>query len=363
MRKIITIICTFVLALTLSSCFFERIKIHPNMVEYNENTVLETAKEKYDIKSFIFTNRKIHGETRYDESDQFIVSFRTSSFNSNFINGDNIELAFTSFAGKNGGHDIQGMYYDFLCYVALGLNTEGIAKFIYYNLNLDKDAEIVNTIGCSDYPYDILPTEITNELLTPPNNWGEMNIYMKKHFKDIGTSFNYCKDKLSYGYGDIYNRYVYIEFYRENDEIVYDLIYVEDVYKKTEPKLVYSTSNRYDVIYNYYGQDISKYVEVEYTIEESDTDPNFDLLTGKAIIKPVEGKIIYSQLNVRASFNILKDNKVIIKEDGDLYRFTTEVEKSILIEKIENIDHKKTAKLKCIDFYILYEKESTNNYL
>ena len=352
MKKIIAIFCcAFVFAFFLSACFGS--KVYPDMVEYDEAEVLEVAKEKYGIQSFEFTGSVIRGSKCYDENGEFYFSEFSERFSTDFINGDNIEAAFSSFAGKNGNHDIQGKFRNFLCYVALGVGADGQAKFIYYNLNLNKYAEIADTIGCSDYPYDILPSEITDELLTVPQDWGAMNVYMNRHFKNIGNALSFSGNRLSCGYSERVNQYVTIEFYRENGQIVYDLIYIND----SEPHIVYSTSDRYGVLYNYYGIDKSAYVDVEYTVTQSEEDPAYDLLAGTVKIKPLDGTIIYSQLNVREWYQVLnRQGAVTTYENTSAHMFMTEVEKSVLINRIDGVDHIESAKIECTNFYILYEK-------
>lgn len=359
MKKIIAILCcAFVFTLLLSGCFDST--VYPDMVEYDSTEVLAVAKSKYDIKSFAFTHGELHGKKHYDEETGFSVALYTKRFGDDFINGDNIDAALTAFAGKNGGHDIQGIYMNFLCYVALGVRTDGQAKFIYYNLNLNKDAVIEDTIGCSDYPYDILPTEITGTLLTPPQDWNAMNVYMngmKAHYSNIVDGLTFSGDRLSYGYGDRNHQYAYLEFYRENGRIVYDLKYVDDTETDGDPKLIYSTSDRYGVIYNYYGIDKNTYVDVNYSVTQSTEDPTADLLEGTVKIKPLDGTVIYSELLVRASYKVLNtDGKVITHENSSKYRFTTEVEKGFLIDRIDGVNHGESAKITCVSFYILYEK-------
>lgn len=357
MKKFITMIgCAVLFTLSLSACFGS-VTTYPDMVEHDQNEVLGAVKEKYDIQSFIFTGKEYHGEKTYDENNEFSVLPFSGKFSADFINGDNIEGAFTSFAGKNGGHDIQGRYRNFLCYVALGINGDGQAKFLYYNLNLDKDAEIENTIGSSDYPYDVLPTEITDKLLTPPTEWGAMRVYMNKHFQNIRDALSFSGDRLSYGYPESNDQYVSIQFYRENNQIVYDIVYFKNIDEDANPQLIYSTSDRYGVIYNYYGLDFSQYVEVAYTVEQSGEDPALDLLSGTVRIKPVGGTIVYSELTVGASYTILRDDTITTYDvHRETYRFTTEVEKGFLMDRIDGIDHKDTAKIVCTNFYILYEK-------
>lgn len=352
MKRIVSFGFVLLQSFFLFSCFEST--TYPNMVEYKKDDVLAIAKEKYEIKSFFFTEEEYHGEKEYDEFNNLIIKPESDKFSSLFINGDNLATAFSSFAGKNGGHDIQGMYKYFLCYVALGVDKEDKPKYIYYNTNLDKDIQISDTIGLSDYPYDILPNEITNELIAVPPRWGQMNLFMNKHFTDINKYLKYSKDKLTFGYTESLNLYVYLEFYKENEIIVYDLRLNDR--STNEEHLIYSTSCRYEVIYTYYGIDFSQYVEVRYEIEQSMEEDNLELLEIDAKIKPVNGTIIYSQLSLIVNYKAKGIDDILNYQDTELFRFTTEAKKGILLEKIDGINHYDSTSVKCNSIYVLYEK-------
>ena len=181
MKNLFLLMMLLFSALFLSSCFwFGTSTTYPDMVEYSQAEVLLVAKEKYDISRYIFDDLYFKGETS-GEGEEFTVLDYSSQFPSIFVNGDNVENAFRAFAGKNGGHDIQGYYHAFLCYVALVECQDGSLKFIYYNTNIHKDAEIIDTIGASDYTLDISPEEITNSLFTVANNWARMVVYLNQY--------------------------------------------------------------------------------------------------------------------------------------------------------------------------------------
>ncbi len=336
----------------LSGCF-TYIK-YPDMVEYNESEILDVIKEQFNIKSFIFTSDQLHGEI--DTSAGFKVELLGDKYSTDFINPVNMKKALTSFAGKNGGHDIQGMYSYFLCYVALGINEDGEAKFIYYNTNIHKDAKIADTIGTSDYPYDILPNEITDDYYIA--EWGAMTRFLAK-FKN--TSFIYSGDQLSKKLDLGYHQgKAEIKYYTEDGHIVFDLYHIQSSgYDKLEASnLVYSTSSRYGIIYNSQGFDYSQYIDVNYSVEPSTEASYCDLIKGTAKIKDFGKNIVYSQLSVAIEYYNLnaEGNPVLWTSSEGIERYKKEVTHGVLADRIEGIDHKETASFTLNDFYILYEK-------
>ena len=147
MKKNVLLFLLFLMSITLIGCF--EVVHHENLVVHDKNEVLEIAKEKYQIEKFYFTDYRINHDI------PFVIN-----------NSNNYKKAITSFAGVNGGHDIQGMYKNFICYLAYGIDVNGNHKFIYYNTNLDKNDEIIDTIGASDYPYACNFEEIASSIDT-----------------------------------------------------------------------------------------------------------------------------------------------------------------------------------------------------
>ncbi len=361
MKKIVTICLLFFLALSLTGCF--DYTEHPNMVEYDEEEILQIIKEEFNIKKFIFTSEEFNGRVNKEE---FKIIEIYSRFSSNFINPVNIEKAFTSFAGKNGNHDIQGMYSIFLCYVALAIDNNEKAKFIYYNTNLDKDAKIIDTIGVSDYPYDVLPTEITNDMFYVDSKWWDMSKFLNEKVNPTNhpTALDYSKEYLSREFSPETrsNGKCEVKFYKENEKVVYDINYYKEdgnsyptIYE--EAQLIYSSSERYGVIYNYYGFNYTPYIDVSYTVEASTELSNCDVLKGLVKVKDFGNKVIYSQLSVRKEYQILNNDGIIVtKNETELRRNCYEFKVGIMIDRIEGVNHNSTANIKVNDFYILYEK-------
>ena len=326
------------------------------MVEYTEEEVLNTAKEKYDINEWIYIHSDIRGETSYDKDGEFQIQFHDIQYSTNFVNGDNIEKAMSSFAGKNGGHDVQGSFMYFLCYVALGKCSDDSLKFVYYNTNIHKDVEIIDTLGSSDYMFDVLPNEINNSLFTVENNWGAMQLFLNK-FKDLSPKgFIYSGDRLTIRIWDKYNSTIKLEFYKENGNVVYDIYYTQDENKLDEKEFVYSSSKRYAVLYNYYGLDKSMYFNISQTVSQSTEQENCMFLKGYISTKEINGIVIYSRILYKAEYQIYKDNKIITrKTSSDVVINELEFERGWMIDKINGVDHSETAKFILSDFYIFYE--------
>ena len=360
MKKLFLITILLLLPLCFSSCFFfGKSTTFPDMVEYSQEEVLLVAKEKYDISRYIFDDVYFKGETS-GEGEEFTVLDYSSQFPSIFVNGDNIENAFRAFAGKNGGHDIQGQYHAFLCYVALAECQDGSLKFIYYNTNIHKDAEIIDTIGASDYTLDISPEEITNSLFIVANNWSSMIIYLRQFQNLSPEGFLYSRERLTTEKREAYRGVTTIEYYRENGEIVFDLYYDPNEYDNEDNRqLVYSTSERYGVIYNHYGFDLSTVLDIEQTVRQSEEDASCVTLEANIKIKDGPGNILFSRIVYSAEYNVLRDGKVIPHgTTNETVRNKAEFRCGWMIDKIEGVDHAESAKVCIPRLYILYEKES-----
>lgn len=334
--------------ISLSSCFST---IHPDMVEYTEEKVLSAIKEKYNVSDFIFTGSKYFGEVSYDDEGSFKIKSYNSNNPTNFINGDNIETAMTAFAGKNGGHDIQGMYSRFLCYLAMGKCNDEKVKFFYYNTNINKNAVISDTIGASDYPYDILPTEITIDSLNIPQEWNRMVSFIEESVIDKSVEyFSYSSDKLM-----ISNSVSEIKFYRENDNIKYDIYYINSDDKNGKRQLVYSSSDRYGVIYKHQGIDESLYFDIQQKIEPSTSSSDSTYLEWSCNLKENSIIVLYSFIDYRITY-FLKES------DGKFFEHSASDTKinntSFVFKRIISCEDSELVFLKgnLTDFYIFYEK-------
>lgn len=359
MKKIIALLLIVLTTLTLSSCFlFGRTPTHPDMVEYTEEEILEVAKDKYGITEWIFTGTEIRGEAWYDAEGVFKLKFYEEYLSTDFTNGNNIEAAMQAFAGKNGGHDIQGMYSHFLCCVALGECADGSLKFVYYNTNIHKDAKIADTIGASDYTFEVLPTEITNDLFTVDSRWTDMQLFLNEYKNGNPREFVYSGERLTRRRNEKYNSYVEFEFYKENNKVVYDVYYTKDEYKPEERRLVYSTSDRYGVIYNYYGANKTQYFNITQTVAPSDDESNVMELWGYVETKPIDGTVIYSNIGYRAKYQVMSDGKIIEHNSSDNAYDTLNFKRGYGIDMIDGVDHTETAKFTVYDYYILYERNA-----
>ncbi len=338
-KKGLLFIFILLITMTLCSCLTT---IHPNMVEYSKEEVLEIAKEKYHIKSFIFDENKLT-ESQISRED-------LSNSNFKIVNPDNLDVCFSSFAGKNGGHDIQGMYMFFVAYYALGMNENDEAKFIFYNVNLDKDAEIIDTIGCSDYPYDVLPNEIPTKIKTlfQTIHYDTLRLELYDKFQSFYMDeLNYTKEHLSIQYG----KDKYIEFYKEDGALVYD--YYKYSSSIEDWILYYSSSKKYGILYYQYGVEYSSLFDISFSVEKYSN--GLDLLEAQVQLKEesIPGEILYSSFVTRITYKVLP-NSEIIEHTNTISSNEKTLNHSLLINKLEGIDHQNTTKVYLSDYYIFY---------
>ena len=357
MKRLLCVLVIITSLLILSSCFLWKSTKYPDMVEYTQTQILEVAKEKYSITEWIYIDSELRGRTWYTDTGAFKIETHDTQYSGNLVNGDNTEKALTAFAGKKGGHDVQGLYGNFLCYVALGKCADDTLKFIYYNTNIHKDAEIADTIGASDYTLEVLPTEINNSLFTAPYEWLEMQLFLNRFMDANPRSFIYSgkRLKLQKNYGGI----VELEFYKENGEVVYDVYFDKAQDDEEERRLVYSTSDRYDVIYNYYGVDKSQYFNITQTVTQSPYEQDVMVLWGNVETKENDGTVIYSNIGYRATYQKLgNDGELIEAVSSDNAYDKLSFERGYGMEKIDGVDHTETAKFTVYDYYIFYKKNS-----
>lgn len=362
MKKILYIFISVLFMFPLSSCFFldglggAGGFDDPNRMVVREEDVLLVAKEKYSINKWIYTGYEIRGKVTIDEDSLFSLKFYEERYNTNFVNGDNIEAALTSFAGVNGGHDVQGRFSNFLCYVALGETLDGDLKFVYYNTNIKRTSKIVDTIGSSDYVFEVKPTEISDELFNVDNKWTDMTLFLNRFKKLNPKGFYYSLDRLTIIQEASTGGQIQVEFYKENDKVVYDIYF--DRYKddEKEKRLVYSTSDSYGVIYYYYGIEKESIFDISYTlISESSSNV---ILRGYVKLKEIDGTVLYSQIGYKATFMVKDDYKVLEKDSTDIAYDDLEFERGYSIDIIDGVDHQKTSKFTVYDFYIFYKKNN-----
>lgn len=359
MKKTIALLLVVLTTLTLSSCFlFGEVTTHPDMVEYTEEEILEVAKEKYGITDWIFNGIDIQGKALYDADGAFQLTFyNDGQFGTEFVNGDNIEAAMQAFAGKNGGSHIQGMFSHFLCYVALGKCADGSLKFVYYNTNIHKDAAIASTVGASDYVFEVLPDEITDDLFTVDAKWTGMQLFLNNYKDGNPRGFFYSGERLTWRRSVKYNGYTDLEFYKENGKVVYDLYYTEDEEKSDERRLVYSTSDRYGVIYDYYGLDKSQHFDITQTVTQSTEQESCMSLKAHVKAKEIDGEVLYARFSYSAEYYVLReDGPVLHGTANETVTDTLDFSFGWMLDKMDGINHAETAKFNFSHFYIFYEK-------
>lgn len=365
MKKLVFLIILSFFTFTLSSCF-EKSTIYPDMVEYTENEILDVAKAKYNIKKFYYTGFRVN------KSNQALDAFSYNNYScygifNNLKNPDNLKIALTSFAGKNGGHDIQGIFANFACYMALGIDENDKAKFIFYNTNINKNKSIADTIGSSDYPFELSPSKINTRFMDEIT-WDTLKANWKKQYGDkisIKGLF-YCFDKPSIITSLHSNTGIYlVQFYEENKETVFDIfrITLRDDYHIdninqyiTSQKLIYSTSKSYECHYAKYGVSYNDFFDIKFTVEQSLEANNLDLISGTITAKDVGMEVVNYSFNYRISYLINNNGK--ISETSYLNGSSELINNrfGLLIDKIEDHDHRLSTFVTIENFYIIYKK-------
>lgn len=347
--------------------------VHPDMVEYSKEEILNVAKEKYDVTEWVYSNSSISGTAQYDENGAFKLNFSSYEYSKDFVNGDNIEKAFTSFAGVNGNYETQKRYSDFLCRVAIGKCSDNTYKFVYYNTNINKNEKIADTIGASDYTLEVSPGDIDNSLFNVPSNWSRMQEFLNQ-FKDSETNyFRFTEDLLTlvkypnsseskYSYAN--DSILTVEFYKENGKVVYDVYYIKDRNKPLVKDIIYSTSQNYGVIYNYYGLDKSQYFDVGQSVYQSEENEDYMILQGNVTAKNIGGPVYYSYIEYFFEYLSYKEDKDVVDyfietKERITSRITFTDTLRYSIKKTKKTDHSKTSKFYLGNFYILYKKSTT----
>ena len=156
--------------------------------------------------------------------------------------------------------------------------------------------------------------------------------------------FVYSGERLTMRRMESYYSYVVTEFYKEDGKVVCDLYYLQDEGTPEESKILfYSTSDRYEVIYNCYGDDVTDHFDISQTVEQSTKDENMMLLKGHAELKELPGTVVYTQIKYRAEYSIVHNDKITSMVKNDQVNIQTTINQSYLIDKIEGVDHTQTA--------------------
>ena len=356
MKKIILFFILLASVFAFTSCFiFDKTTDFSNMREYTADEVLSVAAEKYSVSEWLFTDGYLRGEVAKN-ANLLEISLFFDNFSVDFINGDNIDAAMTAFAGKNGGHGIQGQYRYFICYVAIAKCSDGSLKYIYYNTNIDKNAEIYDTIGASDYNLEVSPLDITESTFDVDPGWGAMLRYLSSLKAINPGDFIYSRENLTYYREESGGGSSEIEFYLEDGRVVFDIYYDKYQYDGEEKRLVYSSSDRYGVIYHFDGADFTAYFDVNTIIEPSTDESSVMLLIGEIEARPIEGDVIYSMISYRAEYPTLSDGKNVVNEISDTKIDALSIKMSYGMTKSNEIDYSDIAKFELTDYYILYIK-------
>lgn len=368
MKRLFTIMILFVVCLLLNSCFFTSTKF-PDMIEYMETEVLEVAKEKYNIQKFYFTGIEVRKS--YDQQDELSYdNYDCLGIFTNIKNPDNLEKSLTSFAGKNGGHDIQGMYKYFACYVALVEDTNGIAKFIFYNTNINKNENISDTIGSSDYPYDLHPSKINTKFMDEIT-WDSLRVNFKQQYHDEISirGLLYCFDKPTIITS---SRKSLVQFYEEDDKVVFDIFSItlndqygdynfDDMNQSIKSKeLIYSTSKKYDFHFSKYGVDPNMFFDIQFSVEQSIEADYLDLISGTITVKDIGKEVVSYGFNYKIIYSEKdKNGKIVVR---DVVYGSSELKNNrfgLLIDQIEGHDHKVSTTVTITNFHIIYKNDES----
>jgi hypothetical protein len=169
--------------------------------------------------------------------------------------------------------------------------------------------------------------------------------------------FDYSGERLSVMRHERYGGISYMEFYKENGSVVFDLYHDEREYDGEKRRLVYSTSDRYGVIYNYYGLDKSEYFDITTTVTQSIEQESCMSLKSHVEAKEIDGKVLYSRFLYSAEYYVLRDGKAILHgTDSETVIDKLEFDCGWMLDQVDGIDHAQTAKFFLSRFYILYEK-------
>ena len=365
MKKVLIVLIVSSFIILLSSCFGTVTKF-PDMVEYLEDEVLEVAKEKYNIKNFYYTS--LRADKNHNAKEEFSFdNYDCYGIFNNIKNPHNLEKALTSFAGKNGGHDIQGQFHYFACYIALGVDYNDNVKLIYYNTNINKNEKIEDTIGSSDYPFDLEPSKINTKFIDEIK-WDALRINLQKQCGDEinikGLYYGFDKPTIITSLNSTSGTYL-VQFYEEDSKVVFDLfeINVEDYYEYDHlekyiksKELIYSTSYQYECIYPEYGRVAEDYFNIEFSVEQSTEASYLDLVSGTITVKDVGKEVINYGFNYKISYKVLKNGKLYSQEELRSYTELINNRFGILIDQIEGHNHEETTDVYLLNYYIIYKK-------
>lgn len=360
MKKILSLFIIISLFMILTSCIPDF-----NVIKYTEEEVLEIAKEKYNIKEFYYTDLEV--KIINDKLSQISYdNYYCNGIFTKIINPDNLEKALSSFAGKR---EYNKKYsFDFVCYLALGITEDNKSLFVYYNTTINKNQNIIDTIGSSEYPYDVKLEEINLNFieeieLTSLRNNLKKEFNAKINIKNIFYHF----DKPTFISLPYYSKEAtMIQLYKENNSIVYDIFEIEKngsfEYNNIQnilisKELIYSTSNNYEVHFNKLDENVNDYFDLKYTVEQSKEADYLDLISGTITLKDIGKEVVYYSFSYKIVHKIKIDNGELI--DYESIEHCTELRNNrfgLLIDKIENHDHKETTKVEIISFLIIYKK-------
>ena len=302
------------------------------VVTYSNNKVLEVIERKYGVVSYIFTDEE--------------YSKTNGKYGSEIVDGDNIDAVFSSYAGeKRDGFD---------CYIALGRCNDETYKYFYYNTTLKKNDDIAKTVGASKYALSVAPDEVDDALFDTDEYWpfsGKVRLSALKGGNY--TSYQYDRTKLTRVVTYSASNSLLVEFYKEDNNVVYDAYDLEENNKK----LMFSTSNKYGTISKLSNKNGYLNIELEFTANGSSTT-----LHGRVSPNNVPSKVIYSKVSLTFTYLTNYENTETTLSISKSARFYTLYDSFVFDKEFVTLDkypidtYREHCSFEADLIYILYEK-------
>ena len=302
------------------------------VVTYSNNKVLEVIERKYGVVSYVFTDEE--------------YSKTNGKYGSEIVDGDNIDAVFSSYAGeKRDGFD---------CYIALGRCNDETYKYFYYNTTLKKSDDIAKTVGASKYALSVAPDEVDDALFETDEYWpfyGKVRLSALKGGNH--TSYQYDRTKLTRVIPYSASNSLQVEFYKEDNKVVYDAYDI----KENNKKLMFSTSNKYGTISKHSNKNGYLNIELEFTANGSSTT-----IHGRVSPNNVPSKIVYSKVSLTFTYLTNYENTEttlsISKSATFYYLYDSFVfdKEFVTLDKYPIDTYREHCSFEADLIYILYEK-------
>ena len=302
------------------------------VVTYSNNKVLEVIERKYGVVSYVFTDEE--------------YSKTNGKYGSEIVDGDNIDAVFSSYAGeKRDGFD---------CYIALGRCNDETYKYFYYNTILKKSDDIAKTVGASKYALSVAPDEVDDAIFDTDEYWpfsGSARLSALKGGNH--TSYQYDGTKLTRVIPYSASNSLQVEFYKEDNKVVYDAYDI----KENNKKLKFSTSNKYGTISKRSNKNGYLNIELEFIANGSSTT-----IHGRVSPNNVPSKIVYSKVSLTFTYLTNYENTettLSISKSATFYNLYDSFvfdKTFVTLDKYPIDTYREQCSFEADLIYILYEK-------